>query len=254
MKIASWNVNSLKVRLPHLLDWLSSSSIDVIALQETKTVDELFPVEALKQAGYQLQFHGQKTYNGVAILSRLPLEHVEKTPDYFPDEQARLLAATIRGVRVVNVYVPNGAAVDSDKYTYKLTWLKALHRYLHEQIQGYEQVVVLGDFNIAPHDQDVYDPIAWQGQVLVSKPERVALQAILQLGFEDCFRLLCQESKVYSWWDYRMNAYARNQGLRIDLILATKALATALSSCVIDQSLRALERPSDHAPVVAEFK
>ena len=254
MKIASWNVNSLKVRLPHLLDWLSSNAIDVIALQETKTVDELFPVEALKQAGYHFQFHGQKTYNGVAILSRLPLEHVEKTPDYFPDEQARLLAATINGVRVVNVYVPNGAAVDSDKYTYKLIWLKALHRYLHEQIQQYEKVVVLGDFNIAPHDQDVYDPIAWQGQVLVSKPEREVLQTILQLGFEDCFRLVCQESRVYSWWDYRMNAYVRNQGLRIDLILATKALATSLSSCVIDSSLRALERPSDHAPVIAEFK
>jgi len=253
MKIATWNVNSLKVRLPQLLNWLTQEQPDIMALQETKLIDEAFPLAAIQEAGYQAIFHGQKTYNGVAVLSKKDLQQVEPTPAFFPDQQARLLAATIDDVRIINVYVPNGASVDSDKYFYKLKWLEALYTYLQQQFLQYEKVVVLGDFNIAPTDNDVHDPIAWQGQVLVSERERAALTEIMQLGFVDSFRLHIQEPGHFSWWDYRAASFRRNNGLRIDLILASKVLSEKCRTCVIDKILRQNERPSDHVPVWIEL-
>lgn len=253
MKIATWNVNSLKVRLPQLLNWLTQEQPDIVALQETKIIDEAFPLVAIQEAGYQAVFHGQKTYNGVAVLSKNELQQIEPTPAFFPDQQARLLAATIDDVRIINVYVPNGASVDSDKYVYKLKWLEALHAYLQQQFLRYEKVVVLGDFNIAPTDADVYDPIAWQGQVLVSERERAALMEIMQLGFVDSFRLHTQEPGHFSWWDYRAASFRRNNGLRIDLILASKTLSEKCHTCAIDKGLRQNERPSDHVPVWIEL-
>ncbi len=250
MKLATWNVNSLKVRLPHLLEWLAASPVDVVCLQETKQQDADFPQAELQAAGYHSVFSGQKTYNGVAILSREPISEVQFGIPGFDDEQKRVVAATIGGVRVVCVYVPNGQEVGSDKYEYKLNWLAALQSWLKDELRKHPKLALLGDYNIAPADRDVYDPVAWQGNVLVSPKEREAFQGLLQLGLRDSFRLFEQAEKSYSWWDYRMMAFRRNMGLRIDHILVSPALQC--SACIIDKAPRKLERPSDHTPVVAE--
>jgi exodeoxyribonuclease-3 len=253
IKIATWNVNSLKVRLPQVLEWLAAQQPDVLALQETKTEDANFPQQAIVDAGYQVIFSGQKTYNGVALISRtVATDPVTDLPQ-LTDPQRRVLAATINGVRVVNLYVPNGESVDSEKYKYKLNWFAALKAYLQAELQRHPKVVVVGDFNVAPEDRDVHDPAAWAGSVLVSAPERAALQAVLSDGLEDVFRRFEQPEKAYSWWDYRQMAFRRNRGLRIDLILASAAMAKACLSCTIDKEPRRAERPSDHTPVVAEF-
>ena len=250
MKIATWNVNSLKVRLPHLLEWLAANPVDVVCLQETKQQDADFPQDALREAGYHSVFSGQKTYNGVAILSRAPLADVQHGIPGLDDEQKRVIAATCGGVRVVCVYVPNGQSVDSDKYHYKLKWLAALRDWLQAELARHPRLAVLGDYNIAPDDRDVYDPQAWQGNVLVSEPERAAFRGLEQLGLRDAFRLFEQPEKSYSWWDYRAMAFRRNMGLRIDHILVSPALQC--SACNIDKAPRKLERPSDHTPVIAE--
>ena len=252
MKIATWNVNSLKVRLPQVLDWLAAHQPDVLCLQETKLEDVNFPVAELAAAGYQPLFSGQKTYNGMAILSKLPAEEVAVGIPDFADPQKRILAATIGGVRVINLYVPNGQSVDSDKFQYKLGWLDALMNWLRDELARHSSLVVLGDFNIAPEERDVHDPKAWEGQVLFSPPEREAFRKLLQLGLSDSFRLFDQPEKSYTWWDYRMNAFRRNMGLRIDHILLSAALAKTCKSCVIDREARKQERPSDHAPVIVE--
>jgi exodeoxyribonuclease-3 len=252
-KIATWNVNSLKVRLGHVLDWLAAEKPDIFALQETKTVDENFPVEQIEAAGYRAAFAGQKTYNGVATLSLAPGEEIATELPGLDDPQRRILASTIDGVRVLNVYVPNGQEVGSDKYAYKLDWLEKLRGYVAAELSRHPRLVVLGDFNIAPEDRDVHDPEAWRGKVLCSDPERVALGALLELGLSDLFRLFDQEERLFSWWDYRMLGFRRNHGLRIDLILGSRSLAEACTSCSIDKEPRRRERPSDHTPVVAEF-
>lgn len=251
MKLATWNVNSLKVRLPQVLDWLADHPVDVLCLQETKQQDADFPQEALQAAGYHSVFLGQKTYNGVAILSRTAMTEVQiGIPDY-EDEQKRVIAATWGDLRVVCVYVPNGQAVDSDKYYYKLAWLRALISWLKTELLRYPKLVVLGDYNIAPDDRDVHDPVVWQGNILVSEAERVHFQQLLALGLHDSFRLFEQAEKSFSWWDYRMMAFRRNQGVRIDHILISDALVESCQSCVIDRVPRKWERPSDHTPVVA---
>ncbi|MBU0656081.1 MAG: exodeoxyribonuclease III [Gammaproteobacteria bacterium] len=253
MKIATWNVNSLKVRLPHVLQWLAAAQPDVLAIQETKTVDENFPLAEIEAAGYQSIFSGQKTYNGVAILSKQDASDIVTDIPGLDDPQRRILAATINGVRVVNLYVVNGSEVGSEKYAYKIDWLAKVTTWLQEQASQYPQLVVLGDFNIAPEDQDVHDPLAWAGQILCSEPERTALQGIQSIGLSDVFRQFKQPEKAFSWWDYRAAGFRRNLGLRIDLILASKPLADACTSCVIDREPRTWEKPSDHTPVVAEF-
>jgi exodeoxyribonuclease-3 len=250
MKLATWNVNSLKVRLPHLLEWVAANPVDVVCLQETKQQDADFPQAELQAAGYHAVFSGQKTYNGVAILSREPISDVQFGIPNFEDEQKRVIAATINGVRVVCVYIPNGQEVGSDKYQYKLKWLAALKAWLKDELAKYPKLALLGDYNIAPEDRDVYDPVAWRGNVLVSEPERDAFRGLLDLGLRDAFRLFEQAEKSYSWWDYRMMAFRRNMGLRIDHILISPALQC--TSCIIDKAPRKLERPSDHTPVVAE--
>jgi len=253
MKLATWNVNSLKVRLPHLTDWLARAQPDAICLQELKTEDAKFPRAELGAAGYQAVFSGQKTYNGVAILSRgTPLEVSTGIPG-FKDEQKRVIAATVGGVRVVCVYCPNGQAVGSEKYDYKLRWFAALKEYLAAELQRHPALAVAGDFNVAPEDRDVHDPKAWEGQVHVSEPERAAWRALLALGLKDSFRLFDQPEKIYSWWDYRMMGFRRNAGLRIDHVLASADLAKRCTASSVDQAPRKLERPSDHAPVIAEF-
>jgi len=251
MKIATWNVNSLNVRLPHVLDWLAANQPDVLCLQELKQEDKKFPLEALQQAGYQAAFVGQKTYNGVAIISKLPPQEVVINLPNFVDEQKRVVAATLDGVRVVCVYVPNGQSIDSDKYQYKLAWLAALTEWLKEELVRYPKLVLLGDLNIAPEDRDVHDPAAWVGNVLVSEPERAMFHALEKLGLRDTFRLFEQPEKSFSWWDYRMMAFRRNHGLRIDHILISADLQC--SACHIDKAPRKLERASDHTPVVAEI-
>lgn len=253
MKIATWNVNSLRVRLPHVLQWLEAAQPDVLAIQETKTVDEQFPLAELEAAGYNAVFAGQKTYNGVAILSKSPATDVVTDIPDLDDPQRRILAATIDGVRVVNLYVVNGAEVGSDKYAYKLNWLEKVTAWLQQQAALYPSLVVLGDFNIAPEDRDVHDPVAWGEGILCSPAERGALQAIQALGLSDTFRQFAQPDKSFSWWDYRGGGFRRNHGLRIDLILASKPLADVCQSCVIDREPRTWEKPSDHTPVVAEF-
>jgi len=253
LKIATWNVNSLRVRLPHLLDWLKINTPDIIALQETKVTDEHFPQEAIQAAGYNVIFAGQKTYNGVALLSRLEGNDVITDLPGLGDEQRRVLGATYDTLRVLNLYVPNGATVDSDKYQYKLNWLKHLHDYVRDSLKYYPRMVVVGDFNIAPEDCDVSDPAAWIGKILVSPPERAAFQDLLDLGFHDTFRSFEQAPKSFSWWDYRGGAFRRNRGVRIDFILASAALSADCTACMIDTAPRSLERLSDHAPVVGMF-
>ena len=253
MRIATWNVNSLNVRLPHVLAWLDEHRPDVLMLQETKLTDERFPVEDLLGAGYHAVFSGQKTYNGVAILSReAPADVVRRFPSV-TDEQRRTIAATVTGVRVVDLYVVNGQEVGSEKYAYKLRWLREITEHLRAELREHENVVVAGDFNIAPEDRDVHDPEEWKDSILCSGPERDALAAITALGFTDTFRLFDQPERSFSWWDYRAAAFRRDRGLRIDLVLASSALAHHCTSSWIDREARARERPSDHTPVVAEF-
>lgn len=253
MKIASWNVNSLNVRMPHLSTWLGTAAPDVIALQETKLEDAKFPADALAALGYRSVFSGQKTYNGVAILSHREPQDVRCEIDGLVDPQRRILAATIDGVRIVNLYVVNGQAVGTEKFTYKLDWLGKVRAFLAAEMQRYPQLVVLGDFNIAPADADVHDPAAWHEQVLCSTPERTSLNGMLELGLHDTFRLFEPGAGHYSWWDYRQGAFRRNLGLRIDLILASDALRARCRAASIDRVPRTWERPSDHAPVLLEL-
>jgi exodeoxyribonuclease-3 len=253
MRITTWNVNSLRVRMEHLGRWLAGNAVDAIALQELKLADEHFPRAEIEALGLQAACYGQKTYNGVAILSRSPLADIENGIPSDPDPQRRVIAATVGPLRLVNVYVPNGQAVDSEKYTYKLAWLERLRAYLASLLELHPQLLVVGDFNIAPEDRDVHDPAAWKGSVHVSAPERAALAKITALGFTDLFRRFEQPERSWSWWDYRMNAFRRNHGLRIDLMLASGELAKHCTACTIDRVPRSWERPSDHAPVTAVF-
>ena len=251
IRLATWNVNSLKVRLPQVLQWLSDNPVEVLCLQETKTTDDKFPAADIEAAGYQVVYSGQKTYNGVAILSRLPMTDVVKNNPHFLDEQQRLLAVTIAGIRVICAYVPNGQSPSSDKYQYKLAWLDGLHDWLAEELATHPQLAILGDYNIAPADRDVHDPAAWVGQVLVSEPERAAFVRLTALGLADSFRLFEQPAKSFSWWDYRQMGFRRNMGMRIDHVLLSPALAERCTACEIDRVPRKWEQPSDHTPVIA---
>ena len=255
MKLATWNVNSLAVRLPQVLDWLQQHPVDVLVLQETKLSDDKFPAAELESAGYRVAFHGQKTYNGVALLSRDDVAtQVQKNIPGLDDEQARVIAGSVGGLRVIGAYFPNGQAPDSDKFQYKMRWLQALHDWLREQLAAHPRLVLMGDFNIAPEDRDVYDPVAWAGQIHCTPEERAHFQALLGLGLVDAFRLFEQPPKSWSWWDYRNLAFRKNQGLRIDHILVSRALQPAVQACTIDKLPRKNERPSDHAPVVVELR
>lgn len=253
MKIASWNVNSLNVRLPHLQEWLRLAAPDVVALQETKLEDSKFPDTVLAEQGYRSVFSGQKTYNGVAILSREPASDVQCDIPGFEDPQKRVIAATVGGVRIINLYVVNGQAVGSEKYDYKLRWLDAVHGWLADELRAHPQLVVLGDFNIAPDDRDVHDPLVWNDDsILTSTAERAALQRLQSLGLHDSFRLLHQDGGQFSWWDYRAAGFRRNLGLRIDLVLVSDALRGRVVGAGIDREPRLWDRPSDHTPVWIE--
>ena len=253
MRIASWNVNSLKVRLPQVLAWLDSAQPDVLGLQETKLTDENFPVSAFNDAGWHVTYSGQKTYNGVALVTRTPATDVLTELAGADDPSRRLIAATVDSVRIYNLYVPNGKAVDSDKYVYKLDWLAHLHNQLTAELDQYTDLVAIGDYNIAPSDADVHDPVAWAGSIHCSTPERDALGSLEALGLRDTFRLFDQPESAFSWWDYRAAGFRRNLGLRIDLILASAKLAERCTGSRIDVEPRRNERPSDHAPVIADF-
>ena len=253
MKIATWNVNSLRVRLPHLLDWLAANAPDAMCLQETKCDDAVFPAAELAAAGYCSLHHGQRAYNGVAILTRRDAAEVCRGIPRFVDEQSRVLSADVDGVRIVSVYVPNGQSVGSDKYEYKLRWYRALRDWLLDELQAHPRIAVLGDFNVAPEERDVHDPAAWEGRIHFSLPEREALANLFETGFVDAFRLFEQPEKSFSWWDYRMLSFRRNLGLRIDHVLLSPALAPECRACTIDVAPRKLERPSDHAPVICEL-
>lgn len=252
-QFATWNVNSLRVRLPALTEWLASHPVHTIGLQETKLEDPAFPRAEIEKLGYHVCFSGQRTYNGVAILSRSPPEDVSIGIAGFDDPQKRAIAATVDGVRFVNLYVPNGQSVGSEKYEYKLRWLGALTGWLEQEVARHPNLVVVGDFNIAPEDRDVHDPAAWAGSVLVSDPERAALRGVMDLGLADAFRCHEQPPQLFSWWDYRQGAFRRNNGLRIDLVLASKAMAQRCVAAGIDVEPRRAERPSDHAPAFASF-
>jgi exodeoxyribonuclease-3 len=255
VKLATWNVNSLNVRLGHVQDWLAENPVDVLCLQETKLVDEKFPASDFTAAGYSAVYAGQKTYNGVAILTRMPLvcEEVVAGIPGSEDPQKRLLAATVGGVRILCAYFPNGQTLESEKYQYKLQWIDTLIAWLADEMKKHPELALLGDYNIAPEDRDVHDPAAWLGQVLVSEPERARFRALEALGLTDAFRLFPQAEKSYSWWDYRMLAFRRNRGLRIDHILLSESLRRICTSCVIDKLPRKREQPSDHTPVVVEL-
>ncbi len=254
MKVATWNVNSLRVRLPHVLKWLEGEQPDLLALQETKLKDEDFPADAFAAYGYVATFAGQSAYNGVAILSRAPpTSSCCDLGGGFVDEQRRVLGATFGGLRFWSIYVPNGQFVGSDKYRYKLEWLAALRALLAEELARHPALLIVGDFNIAPDDRDVHNPAAWAGRIMCSDAEREALKGICDLGLDDAFRLFAQPEKTFSWWDYRAGAFRRNQGLRIDLVLTSKALSQSCRGCRIDKEPRGWDRPSDHVPVVAEF-
>ncbi len=252
MQIATWNVNSLKVRLPQVLQWLASSACDVLALQELKLdnpANEAL-IEEFKASGYHYIYNGQKTYNGVALISKFPLTEVVYDIPGYEDAQKRVITATINGIRVMCAYFVNGEALDSSKFVYKLEWLDALHNYVKNQLQPYPQLVLLGDFNIAPENRDTYDSVLWEGKILCSKEEREKFQQLLELGLVDSFRHFNQEDKQFTWWDYRNFAFSRKQGLRIDHILVTPAVIRQASQCTIDLEPRRWERPSDHTPVV----
>lgn len=255
MKLATWNINSLKVRLPQVLDWLKAHPVDALCLQELKLADDKFPSDAFAAAGYQACWAGQKTYNGVAIISREPARDVQCNLPCFDDPQKRVIAATLPGpagdIRVISVYCPNGQTVGSDKYQYKLNWFGALRDCLGEELSRYQDLAILGDYNVAPADEDVHDPSKWVGEVLVSEPERAAFRSLLELGLTDAFREFEQEKKSFSWWDYRRLAFQRNAGLRIDHILLSGALRLRCNACIIDKEPRKNVQPSDHAPVIA---
>lgn len=257
MKLATWNVNSLNVRLPQVLDWLAANPVDVLCIQELKLTDDKFPEDAFKEAGYHAAWAGQKTYNGVAIVSRTPGTSMVRNLPTYEDPQQRVLALTFPSadgdVRVVCAYCPNGQSVGSDKYAYKLEWFAAMRAWLADEIKQYPRLAVLGDYNVAPADEDVHNPEKWEGQVLVSEPERQALRDLVDLGLADSFRLFEQPEKSFSWWDYRQFAFRRNAGLRIDHILLSAELAKSCKNCAIDKAFRGKERPSDHAPVIAEI-
>jgi len=249
MKIASWNVNSLNVRLPHLEQWLKEFGPDIVGIQETKLEDHKFPDSALIAAGYRSVFAGQKTYNGVALLSREPAQDVQIGIPGFEDEQKRVIAGTFGDLRVINLYVVNGQDIGTDKYEYKLRWLEAVHAWIAEELQRHPKLIVMGDFNIAPDARDVHDPEVWnENHILTSTAERGALTKLLQLGLHDGFRLHNDETGVFSWWDYRAAGFRRNLGLRIDLTLVSDALKGSAVASGIDREPRTWERPSDHAP------
>lgn len=250
-RLATWNVNSLKVRLPHLLDWLARAKPDVVCLQETKTEDKSFPLAEIEAAGYRIVYSGQKTYNGVAILSRSALSAEARGIPDFADDPKRVIAATVNGVRVVCLYAPNGQEPGSEKYAYKLRWYEALTAWLKKEVHG--KTAVLGDLNIAPEPRDVHDPKRWEGKIHFSEPERAAFRALIELGYQDAFRLFEQPEKQFSWWDYRLAAFQRGWGLRIDHVLLSPALASVCTACHIDVEPRKLERPSDHAPVLVDL-
>lgn len=252
-RIATWNVNSLRVRLTHVMDWLATNQPDVLALQETKMTDDLFPVQSFEQLGYQAIYSGQKTYNGVALLSKLPLQSVATSFPGYADPQKRVLCATVKKIAVLNLYIPNGSEVGSEKYQYKLDWLSQLQAYARQLLQTHTHCILLGDFNIAPTDEDVHDPVEWQGKVLCSEQERASFFNLIDAGLKDCYHLFPRQDNRFSWWDYRAAGFRRNRGLRIDHILADTALATHCTSCRIDVAPRKLEQPSDHTPVLAEF-
>lgn len=253
MKIATWNVNSLTVRLPQVLDWLTQTSTDILLLQEIKMTDEKFPTQAFSDLGYHSACFGQKTYNGVAIISRYPINDVICNMPNYEDEQARIIAAHIEGIQIICAYIPNGQAVGTDKFNYKLNWLEALETWLMIQIQQHPKLILAGDYNIAPNDDDVYDPAAWDGQILCSTQEREYFKKLIDLGLLDAFRLFPQEPEQWSWWDYRNLSFQKNRGLRIDHILISHALKKHVHSCFIDKAPRKNERPSDHTPVVIEL-
>jgi len=253
MKLATWNVNSLKVRLPQVIEWLKINQPDILCLQETKLSDDNFPRQEIAAIGYHSVFAGQKTYNGVAIISKQKGDEISIGVPDFLDEQKRVIAATYGDVRIISVYVPNGETVESEKYLYKLRWLPALNRWVEIELKNYAKVALLGDFNIAPEDRDVYDPETWRGKVLCTLPERNAFQNLLSLGFADSFRLFDQPDKSYTWWDYRMMAFRLNRGLRIDHILLSDVLARTCVACGVDKAMRKQERPSDHAPLMVEL-
>lgn len=260
LKIATWNVNSLRVRLPQVLNWLNQNQPDLFALQETKVEDENFPQSVFEEAGYHVTFTGQKAYNGVAIISRHPPQNILKDLPNVDNLQKRLIAATYPvsansyPLRFINLYIPNGQSVGSEKYIYKLLWLEQLEKFLEQEMNQHEHIVILGDFNIAPDPEDVYDPIKWEGRVLFSEPERAHFKRLISMGFCDAFRQIPQEPDTFSWWDYRTFAFRRNHGLRIDHILITPFLAKSLTHCYIDKKLRTEQPPSDHAPVIATFE
>lgn len=254
IKLASWNVNSLKVRLDQVLAWLKSSETDILAMQETKLIDEQFPIGAFQECGYHVVFAGQKTYNGVAIVSRQPIEDVMNEVPALNDPQRRILAVTIGGIRLINLYVPNGSEVGSLKYQYKLGWLQTVTEFIKQQLSNYPKLAVVGDFNIAPEDQDVHNPKEWEGSVLVSPLERKAFAAWIELGLKDSFRCINPNAQEYSWWDYRAGSFRRNRGLRIDHILLSNHLHTRCLESQIDIEPRRAERPSDHAPVWVRLK
>src|SRR6266545_3090578 len=255
MKIATWNVNSIRTRLPRLVSWLEQRRPDIVCLQEIKVVNEDFPAEELDRLGYHCLVNGQKTYNGVAILSRTPpTDPCFSLLDETPDAPRRLLAATIEGLRIINVYAPMGAEVGSEKYAYKLNWYRRLRDFLDSSAQPDSAVVLCGDFNVAPEDRDVWDPEKWRGQILFSDPEKVALRNILEWGFKDALRLHRQEGGLYTWWDYRAGAFHRGWGMRLDHILLSGPLSAQCTAVEIDRNERKGEKPSDHAPVVATFQ
>lgn len=258
MKLATWNVNSLKVRLPQVLDWLQANPVDALCLQELKLPDDKFPLDAFAELGYQACWAGQKTYNGVAIVSRLEGREVQRNLPNFEDHQQRIIAATLPSaagdIRVVSAYCPNGQAVGSEKYEYKLKWFAALREWLASQLEQYPRLAVLGDYNVAPRDEDVHDPAKWEGQVLVSGPEREAFGSLIELGLADAFRQFEQPEKSFSWWDYRQFSFRRNAGVRIDHVLLSTDLTPLCAACVIDKEPRRNEQPSDHTPVVATLE
>ena len=254
MRLATWNVNSLGVRLPQLLDWLSQHQPDVLVLQETKLTDDKFPQADIAAAGWHSVWHGQKTYNGVALLSRSPATALVKNIPGFDDPQARVIAASVGDLRVIGAYFPNGQAPDSEKFVYKMAWLDALHEWLRRELAEHPRLVLMGDYNIAPEDRDVFDPVAMAGQIHCTDQERAHFQALLDLGLVDAFRLFDQAPRIWSWWDYRNLAFRKNQGLRIDHILVSRGLRDQVTACVVDKPTRKNERPSDHAPVIVEIK